>query len=65
MVREVFVNGRHVVAGGRVVAWDEDRLLTDVRASTAGAWARFGAYHNGPEPIDVAYPAAFAPWRGS
>ncbi|MEZ5924712.1 MAG: chlorohydrolase family protein [Hyphomicrobiaceae bacterium] len=62
LVDRVIVNGRTVVAGGRVLAWDEAELTAAVRRSTNAAWARFGDYHNGPEPLDVAYPNAFKAW---
>lgn len=65
MVRQVIVNGRSIVEDGRVLAWNEGELLDGVRASVDKALSRFGEFHNGPEPIDTAYPNAFAPWRGS
>jgi cytosine/adenosine deaminase-related metal-dependent hydrolase len=62
LVDRVIVNGRTVVADGRLLAWDEQELTAAVRRSTAAAWARFAEYHSGPEPLDVAYPNAFKAW---
>ncbi len=63
LVDQVIVNGRTVVTGGRVIAWNEEELTASVRRSTDAAWARFTEYHSGPEPLDVAYPNAFKPWQ--
>jgi cytosine/adenosine deaminase-related metal-dependent hydrolase len=62
LIDRVIVNGRTVVADGKLLAWDEAELLASVRRSTAAAWARFAEYHHVPEPIDVAYPNAFKAW---
>jgi cytosine/adenosine deaminase-related metal-dependent hydrolase len=62
LVDRVVVNGRTVVAQGRLLAWDEAELTAAVRRSTDAAWARFAEYHHGPEPIDIAYPNAFKSW---
>jgi cytosine/adenosine deaminase-related metal-dependent hydrolase len=62
LVKHVVVAGRTVVENGVLPGCDEARMLADIRASTNAAWRHFGDYHHGPEPIDQAYPRAFAPW---
>jgi cytosine/adenosine deaminase-related metal-dependent hydrolase len=62
LVKHVIVAGRTVVENGVLPGCDEAKMLADVRASTSAAWRHFGDYHHGPEPIDQAYPPAFAPW---
>ncbi len=62
MVKHVLVDGRQVVEAGRLTAWDESELLAGVRTSTDRAWGHFEKFHNGPEPIETAYPSAFEPW---
>lgn len=63
LVDRVIVNGRTVVADGRLTAWDEEELTASVRRSSDNAWAHFTEYHSEPEPLDVAYPNAFKAWQ--
>lgn len=63
MVRHVFVNGCSVVEDFRLLAWDEHELMAGIHASTNRAWSRFAEFHNGPEPIEAAYPSAFEAWQ--
>ena len=63
LVDRVIVAGKTLVEGGRLLVWDEDTLLRDVRNSTANAWNHFGEYHPLNEPIDQAFPPAFRAWE--
>lgn len=64
LVDTVIVNGKTVVNGGRVVAWDETKLLADIRAASDKAWRHFPDYHYRGAPIDEIYPVSFGPWQG-
>lgn len=63
LVDTVIVNGKTVVDCGRVVAWDEAKLLADIRTSSDEAWRHFRAYHYRGAPIDEVYPTSFRPWK--
>lgn len=65
VVKHVMVQGRLLVEDGRLTVWDEDRLLAEVRQSTARAWGRFADYWPDNEPLDAVFPAAFEPWDGA
>ena len=64
-VKHVMVQGHMLVEDGRLTAWDEDKLLADVRQSTDRAWSRFADYWPENEQIDEVFPAAYEPWEGA
>ncbi|MFO0995127.1 MAG: chlorohydrolase family protein [Alphaproteobacteria bacterium] len=63
LVDRVIVAGRTLVEGKRLLVWDEDKLLREVRDSTANAWGHFGEYHPLNETIGEAFPSAFRAWE--
>jgi 5-methylthioadenosine/S-adenosylhomocysteine deaminase len=62
LVKDVFVDGRKVVDGGEVVAWERDGLMYDVRASSEKVWAGHGDFHWAGQSVEDLYPSSFPTW---
>lgn len=63
LVDTVIIGGKVVVEGGRLIAWDERRVLTDVRASSARAWDRFPCYDPHRRTVEEVYPPSLRSWE--
>lgn len=60
-VERVFVNGRPVVEGGRVVGVDEAALLRDAQAEAERLWASWPEWHPEGLTVDQVSPPSFPP----
>ncbi|MHB8575462.1 MAG: chlorohydrolase family protein [Dehalococcoidia bacterium] len=62
-VVEVFVNGRQVVADGRVVGADERRILSELQAGGERMWPRMGEFDWAGRGADALSPQSYPAWN--
>jgi 5-methylthioadenosine/S-adenosylhomocysteine deaminase len=63
LIDQVVVDGRTVVAKGRVLAWDETKTVDTVRRSAAQVWQSFPDHHWSHRSVDDEFPRSLPPWR--
>jgi 5-methylthioadenosine/S-adenosylhomocysteine deaminase len=64
LVDTVIIDGRVVVEGGRVLAWDMDAVTREVRRAAERIWNDFPAYHWSGQPVGTVFPRSFELWDG-
>jgi cytosine/adenosine deaminase-related metal-dependent hydrolase len=62
-VDRVVIDGRMVVEGGQVKAWNEGETLRAVRHSTDAVWRAFPDYHWTGKSVDAVFPPSLPAWR--
>jgi cytosine/adenosine deaminase-related metal-dependent hydrolase len=63
-VDRVYVNGRVVVDGGRVLAADETRIFADLQAAGERMWPRMAEFDWAGRGADELSPQTFPEWKG-
>jgi cytosine/adenosine deaminase-related metal-dependent hydrolase len=64
LVERVIIDGRTVVEGGAVKAWDAQALLGELRQSTERVWSEFSDSHWTGQTVTEAFPPALKEWQG-
>jgi 5-methylthioadenosine/S-adenosylhomocysteine deaminase len=64
-VDRVYVDGRLVVAGGRVLAADEDRIFADLQAAGERMWPRMAEFDWAGRGADELSPQTYPEWTGA
>jgi cytosine/adenosine deaminase-related metal-dependent hydrolase len=62
-VDRVYVNGRVVVDGGRVLAADEAKILAALQAGGERMWPRMAGYDWAGRSADQLSPQTYPEWR--
>ena len=65
MVEHVIVDGRQVVVGKRLVAWDQQQVLDDACRSAERVWSNFNRYHWAGRSVAEEFPPSYQPWTGA
>lgn len=61
-VERVIVDGRTVVAAGRLVGQDEGEIVRAATRSAQKVWQGFAAYHWAGQRVDQVFPPSLLPW---
>ncbi len=64
MVDRVIIDGRTVVAGKRLVMWDQDALLDTAWSNAQKVWDGFSRYHWAGQSVEETFPPSFSSWTG-
>ncbi len=64
-VETVVVDGRTVVEGGRVLAWDIDAATAEVRAGVEDIRRGFSEFHWSGKNLDEVFPPSLPPYRSA
>lgn len=62
MVDTVMVDGRVLVSGKQLAAYDEDALLAEVKASSERMWGHYSSYHPSGRSLAERFPASTLDW---
>lgn len=63
MICDVIVDGKRIVAGGRLTTADEDEILHDARASSHEVWSSYPIYDVEARSLSDRFPSAVAAWE--
>jgi cytosine/adenosine deaminase-related metal-dependent hydrolase len=61
-VSTVIVGGRTLLEGRRLIPWDEQDVLRQMRAGVQQIWNNFSNYHWSGTGVDDVFPPSLAPW---